>query len=138
MSGRNYTDATSSSSISNNENLFEPARFALENFKKVYVDTGYVVLVVPEDLLSAKEVPISGKSDEAENLSATIPSESGDFIKLPGEISDRAKRGGAEVPWQSIMGSESSLALAILIPSVAFIFGYWSVSRRTKSGQSTF
>jgi hypothetical protein len=132
VSGRNYTDVTTSSSKSNSENLLEPARFSLENFKKVYEDTDYVVLVVPENLLSAKEVPINGKSDEAENLSANIPWQSGDFIKLPGDISDRAKRDGVEVPWQRTMSSEISIALAILIPTVAIIVGKRSLSQRTK------
>jgi hypothetical protein len=136
-SGRNYADSVSSSSESTANDLIEPSRFALVNFKKAYEDTEYVVLSVPDDLLS---VQVSDKSSLNENKDPEVNNrrELGSFFKLPGDISDRAKRDGSEVPWQKTMGSESSIALAILISSAAFIAGYKSKSRRTKLGVNKF
>jgi hypothetical protein len=54
------------------------------------------------------------------------------FLRFPGDISERAKRGGAEVPWEKVMYSEISIVVAILIPTIAFILGKRSLSRRTK------
>jgi hypothetical protein len=54
------------------------------------------------------------------------------YIKLPGDISERAKQDGIGAPWQKVMGSEISLMVAILIPVVAIILGKYSILRRTK------
>jgi hypothetical protein len=132
VSGRNYTNAISSTSRSTGEHPIEPARFALASFKKVYEDTDYVVLVVPENLLSAKQGVNGINSDTDENPDAENPWDSGGIVKFPGDISDRAKRDGVEVPWQRTMSSEISIALAILIPTVAIIVGKRSLSQRTK------
>jgi MFS family permease len=132
ISGRNYTNAISSTSRSTDKDLIEPARFALANFKKVYEDNDYVVLSVPDNLISAKEGSNSPKPDEDENPDTKTAWELGGFLRFPGDISERAKRGGAEVPWEKVMYSEISIVVAILIPTIAFILGKRSLSRRTK------
>lgn len=131
-SGLNYTNAISSARGSTDKDLFEPARFALANFKKVYEDADYFILAVPENLLAAKDGRNGPNSDEYEDPDPMTTWKSGDIIKLPGDISERAKRDGAEVPWQKVMGSEISIIVAILIPTLAFILGKRSLSRRSK------
>ena len=90
ISERNYTNATSSSVGSTDKDHIEPARFALANFKKVYEDNDYVVLSVPDDLISPNVVSNGPKSEEDENPDTKTAWNLSDFIKFPGDISERA------------------------------------------------
>jgi hypothetical protein len=126
---QNYTNATLLTSGPSSEELIEPARFALANFEKVYENNDYVVLSVPDNLLSAKE---DSNTDGGKMPDTRLDLKLNDIVNLPGDISERAKRSGVEVPWQKVMGSEISIAVAVLIPVVALIIVKRSLSRRIK------
>jgi hypothetical protein len=133
---QNYSDAVPSTSGPSENDLIEPVKFALTNFKKAYENNEYVVLSVPDNLLSSKGSSNIPSPDNSETSDARRDLKLNDIVNLPGDISQRAKRDGVEVPWQKVMGSEISVAVAILIPAVALMIGKRSLSRRMKLKKS--
>ena len=100
---------------------FQPARFALENFKTFYEDKDYLVLSVPYTAFTtngSENVQKKEKRD-TENIYSLR-----EFIKVPGDVSEAAKAEGIEIPWQQAMISDKGLALFISILLVAFFVGY--------------
>jgi hypothetical protein len=127
-----YIDALPSTSGPSEKDLIEPVKFALTNFEKAYENNDYVVLSVPDNLLSGQEGSNGPKPDSGKKPDARRDIKLGDIVKIPGDISQRAKQDGVEVPWQKVMNSKISVSMAIVIPVVAFIIGKRSLSRRMK------
>jgi hypothetical protein len=109
---------------SNQNGTFQPARFALENFETFYEDKDYLVLSVPYTASAT-----NGSENVQKEKRGTVNIYSlRDFIKVPGDVSEAAKKEGIEIPWQQAMISDKGLALIISILSVAFFVGYRSLS----------
>ena len=119
ISGRNFTDTKAASLGQNDNNLIEPIRFAFENFKKVYEDDDYIVVSVPDNLGSVTE-GVKLPAENNENVQTGM--ELNNIVKLPGDVSERAKQSGIGVPWQTVMSSEISIGMAIMIPVIAVFF----------------
>jgi hypothetical protein len=125
LSGRNYAETEQDRNGPNGSRSFEPARFAFENFHKVYQDSNYTVVSVPDNLVALTEEvddtksidPFEEKSPDNENT----PKKINDMIMLPGDLSERAKQKAVEVYWQKVMISPPSIFVAVLIPIAVVI-----------------
>jgi hypothetical protein len=129
FSGHNYTESGKKRSGLTEDRSFEPTRLSVENFHKVYQDRDYTVVLVPDRLITLTEEPddirsikVSGeKSPDNEKT----PRKSDTMIKIPGDLSERAKHKRIEVHWQKVMGSPTSIfvAVSISISITALIVG---------------
>jgi len=128
----NYTNTIHSASRPSEEDLIQPARFASANFKRLYENNDYIVLSVPASPLIGKDSSAAPKSDNDEKPESRPELKLNDIVKLPGDVSQRAKQIGVEVPWQRVMDSEIGISMAILILAAALVIGKRSLSRKNR------
>ena len=124
---KNFTGLASPATGPADSGSFEPAQFALSNFKRAYENDDYVVLSVPHNVASVRQGSSDLKFDQDKTSDTEQHRQSS--LRFPGDISERAKNKGVVVPWQKMMGSEISIITAV---GIALIVGIRISSRRTK------
>jgi hypothetical protein len=124
---KNFTGMASPATGPADAGPFEPAQFALSNFKRAYENNDYVVLSVPHNVVSVRQASSDLKLDQDKTSDTEQHRQSS--LRFPGDISERAKNKGVVVPWQKMMGSEISIITAV---GIALIVGIRISSRRTK------